>query len=113
MEPQCGQLDSFGGCSVARLEVPPLTPMLSTAGSELRSHPVVIGIGVAAAACAVLGAAAIERGQLRAESPALAAFTIVAGVSFISAGLIASSRRPERWTGALMVGAGFTLFAGT
>lgn len=81
--------------------------------SELRSHPVVVGIGVAAAACAALGAAALQRGQLRAESPALAAFTIVAGVSFISAGLIAASRRPERWTGVLMVGAGFTLFAGT
>jgi uncharacterized membrane protein YhiD involved in acid resistance len=63
---------------------------------ELRSHPVVIGIGAAAAVCATLGAAAIQRGQLRAESPVLAAFTIVAGVSFISAGLIASSRRSER-----------------
>lgn len=93
--------------------IPPLMATLSTAGSELRSHPVVITIGAAAAACAVLGAAAIQRGQLRAESPVLAAFTIVAGVSFVSAGLIASSRRPERWTGVLMVGAGFTLFAGT
>jgi signal transduction histidine kinase len=80
---------------------------------ELRSHPVVIMIGVAATACAVLGAAAIQRGQLRAESPALAAFTIVAGVSFVSAGLVASFRRPEWWTGVLMVGAGFVLFAGT
>ena len=87
--------------------------MLSTAGSELRSHPVVVSIGAVTAACAVLGAAAIERGQLRAESPTLAAFTIVAGVSFVSAGLVASFRRSERWTGVLMVGAGFTLFAGT
>ena len=60
---------------------------LAAAGTELRSHPIVIGIGAAAAACAALAAAAIERGQLRAESPALAAFTIVAGVSFVSAGL--------------------------
>jgi signal transduction histidine kinase len=37
----------------------------------------------------------------------------VAGVSFVAAGLVASSRRPERWTGALMIGAGFVLFAGT
>jgi signal transduction histidine kinase len=73
----------------------------------------VIGIGAAAAGCAALGAAAIERSQLRGDSPALAAFTVVAGVSFVAAGLVASSRRPERWTGALMMGAGFALFAGT
>jgi signal transduction histidine kinase len=73
----------------------------------------VIGIGAAAAVCATLGAAAIQRGQLRAESPVLAAFTVVAGVSFVAAGLVASARRPERWTGGLMVGAGFALFAGT
>jgi signal transduction histidine kinase len=85
----------------------------AAAGTELRSHPIVIGFGAAAAVCAALGAAAIERGQLRADSPALAAFTIVAGVSFIAAGLVASARRRERWTGTLMVGAGFVLFAGT
>jgi signal transduction histidine kinase len=85
----------------------------AAAGTELRSHPIVIGIGAVAAVCAALGAAAIERGQLRADSPALAGFTIVAGVSFIAAGLIASALRRERWTGALMVSAGFVLFAGT
>src|SRR3954466_6581423 len=90
----------------------PLTS-LAAAGTELRSHPIVIGIGAAAVACAALAAAAIERGQLRTEGPALSAFTIVAGVSFVSAGLAASARRPERWTGALMIGAGFALFAGT
>jgi hypothetical protein len=73
----------------------------------------VIGIGAAALACAVLAAAAIQRGQLRGDSPTLAAFTIVAGVSFVSAGLVASARRSERWTGLLMIGAGFALFAGT
>ncbi|MGZ4384744.1 MAG: sensor histidine kinase, partial [Gaiellaceae bacterium] len=72
-----------------------------------------IGIGAAAAACAALAAATVARGQLRTEGPALAAFTVVAAVSFVSAGLVASSRRPERWTGALMIGAGFALFAGT
>ena len=61
----------------------------------------------------MLALAAIERGQLRGDSPALATFTVVAGVSFVAAGLVASSRRRERWTGALMVGAGFALFAGT
>src|SRR3954466_4264470 len=86
---------------------------LAVAGAEFRSHPIVIGIGAAAAACAALAAASIQRGQLRTEGPALATFTIVAGISFVSAGLVASARRPERWTGALMVGAGFALFAGT
>src|SRR5437773_11411111 len=75
----------------------PLTS-LAAAGTELRSHPIVIGIGAAAVACAALAAAAIQRGQLRTEGPALAAFTIVAGVSFVSAGLVASARRRERWT---------------
>src|SRR5439155_20425682 len=89
----------------------PLTA-LTAAGKELRSHPIVIGIGAAAVACVALAAAALQRGQLRTEGPALAAFTIVAGVSFVSAGLVASARRPERWTGALMIGAGFALFAG-
>jgi signal transduction histidine kinase len=84
---------------------------IAAAGTEVRSHPIVIGIGAAAVACAALGAAAIQRGQLRTEGTALAAFTIVAGVSFVSAGLLASARRPERWTGALMIGAGFALFA--
>jgi len=86
---------------------------VATAGTELRRHPIVIAIGVAAAVCAVLGAAAVERGQLRGDSRALAVFTIVAGVSFVAAGLVASSQRRERWTGALMLGAGFALFAGT
>jgi signal transduction histidine kinase len=73
----------------------------------------VSGIGVAAVASAALGAAAIQQGQLRGDDPALAVFTVVAAVSFVSAGVAASARRPERWTGALMVGAGFALFAGT
>src|SRR5256885_8092404 len=81
-------------------------------GRELRSPPIVFGIGAAAAAWAALAAAAIQRGQLRTEGPALSTFTIVAGISFVSAGLIASARRRERWTGALMIGAGFALFAG-
>src|SRR4051812_47152680 len=92
---------------------PLLTSTLAAANTELRTHPIVIGIGAAAVACAVLAAAAIARGPLRADSPALATFTVFAGVSFVAAGLVASSRRSERWTGALMVGAGFVLFAGT
>jgi signal transduction histidine kinase len=60
----------------------------------------------------VLGALAIEQGQLRDQSSTYAVLTIVAGVSFIVAGLAAWSRRSERWTSTLMVGAGFVLFAG-
>src|SRR2546426_11469837 len=87
----------------------PLTS-LAAVGTELRSHPIVIGIGAAAVACAALAAAAIQRGQLRTEGPALAAFTVAAGVSFVSAGLVASAPRPERWAGAPRTAAGFALF---
>ena len=89
-----------------------LTPVAS-AGTELRSRTLAIGIGASAVISAVLAAAAIQWDELRSDSPALTAFTIVAGVSFVSAGLVASARRRERWTGALMIGAGFALFAGT
>jgi signal transduction histidine kinase len=85
----------------------------AAAGTDLRSHPIVVGIAAAAVVCTALAAASIERGQLRGDDPSLAAFTVVAGISFVSAGLVASARRRERWTGSLMIGAGFALFAGT
>src|SRR5256885_11114596 len=88
----------------------PLTS-LAAAGTEIRSHPIVIGIGAAVVACAALATAAIQRGQLRTEGPALAAFTIVAGISFVSAGPVASARRPRRRTGALMIRARLARFA--
>ena len=73
-----------------------------------------IGIGTAAAVCTALGAVAIERGPLRGDSPpSVAAFTVASGISFVAAGLVAWFRRRERWTGALMVGTGFVLYAGT
>jgi signal transduction histidine kinase len=65
-----------------------------------------------ATGCAVLGAFAIEQGQLRDHSRTYATLTVLAGASFIVAGLAAWSRRSERWTGSLMVVAGFVLFAG-
>lgn len=87
---------------------------IATAGFDLRAHPIAIGIGAAAAACAVLGVAAIEHGQLRGDSPpSVAAFMVASGISFVAAGLVASFRRPERWTGTLMVATGFVLYAGT
>jgi signal transduction histidine kinase len=81
--------------------------------AEVRLHPFAVAIGVAATACATFGAVAIHRGQVRDDSTALAALTIVAGASFVLAGLVAWGRRPERRTGALMVGTGFVLFGGT
>ena len=47
------------------------------------------------------------------QQPAVAALTILAGLSFVGAGLVAWRSRPERLTGALMVATGFALFAGT
>ena len=90
----------------------PLTALAGT-GAQLRAHPVVIATGAAAFACAALAIVSVEQGQLRGDAVSLARFTIVAGVSFICAGLIASARRPERWTGSLMIAAGFALFAQT
>ena len=87
---------------------------LAAAGTEVRSHPIAIGVGAAAAACAVVGFAAIEHGQLRGDSPpSVAAFTVASGVSFVAAGLVASFRRPEKWTSTLMIATGFVLYAGT
>jgi signal transduction histidine kinase len=89
-----------------------LTSTLIATRTEIRSHPFVALIGAVTVCCVLLGAAAIGAGQLRGENRALAVFTIVAGISFIVAGLAASSRRPEKSTGILMVGSGFALFAG-
>jgi signal transduction histidine kinase len=73
----------------------------------------VVGVVAATVICAVVAGAAIERGRLRGDSPTLAAFTVVAAVSFVSAGLVALARRHERWTGSLMIAAGFAIFAST
>jgi signal transduction histidine kinase len=94
------------------MEGSPLTPLPAT-GPQLLAHPVVVVTGAAALVSAALAVVAVEHGQLRGDDMSLARFTIVAGVSFICAGLLASSRRPERWTGSLMIAAGFALFAGT
>ena len=50
---------------------------------------------------------------MRDNSTAVAALTILAGVSFVGGRPRRLARRPERLTGALMVGTGFALFAGT
>src|SRR6478736_2161274 len=72
-----------------------------------------LAIGVAAAAWATFGIIAIERGEIRDNTTEIAVLTILAGLSFVGAGLVAWRDRPERLTGALMIGTGFALFAGT
>src|SRR4029077_2799397 len=59
------------------------------------------------------GVVAIERGEVRDNSTAVAALTILAGLSFVGAGLVAWRGRPEPLTGALVVVTGFALFGGT
>src|SRR5436190_18642368 len=98
------------GASVVRvLTMTGLTP----GAVETRARAFGLAIGVAAAAWATFGVIAIERGEIRDNTTAFAALTVLAGVSFVGAGLVAWRGRPERLTGALMIGIGFALFAGT
>jgi signal transduction histidine kinase len=89
------------------------TTGLTPGAVETRARAFGLAIGVAAAAWATFGVVAIERGEVRDNTKALAALTILAGLSFVGAGLVAWRGRPERVTGALMIGTGFALFAGT
>src|SRR3954463_9033978 len=86
---------------------------LTPGAVETRARAFGLAIGVAAAAWATFGVIAIERGEIRDNTTAVAALTILAGLSFVGAGLVAWRGRPERLTGALMVGTGFALFGGT
>jgi signal transduction histidine kinase len=89
------------------------TTSLTPGAVERRARTFGPAISVVAAAWAAFGVVAIERGEIRDNSRALAVLTIVAGLSFVGAGLVAWRSRPERLTGALMVGTGFALFGGT
>ena len=71
---------------------------------------VVIAAAVAAAAA---GTVALAHGAARDQTTTLAAVTLLAALSFVGSGLVAWRRRPQVWTGALMVAAGFCLFAGS
>ena len=71
---------------------------------------VVIAAAVAAAAA---GTVALAHGAARDQTTTLAALTLLAALSFVGSGLVAWRRRPQVWTGALMVAAGFCLFAGS
>src|SRR5262245_54894262 len=89
------------------------TTSLTPGAAEAPARALGRAIVGAAAAWATFGVLAIERGELRDNSTALAALTLLAALSFVGAGLVAWRGRPERVTGALMVGTGFALFAGT
>jgi signal transduction histidine kinase len=78
-----------------------------------RARVFTLAVSVAAAAAATGGVVAIAAGVVRNDTRTLAAVTLVAGVSFVASGLVAWRRRPHEWTGALMVAAGFALFAGS
>jgi signal transduction histidine kinase len=67
-------------------------------------------VAAVTAVCVVLGIVAIATDHVRGSAP-LAAVTIVSGVVCIAAGLVAGARRSERFTGALMIAAGFAVFA--
>ena len=98
------------GASVVRVVT---TTGLTPGAVETRARAFGLAIGVAAAAWATFGVIAIERGEIRDNTTAVAVLTILAGLSFVGAGLVAWRGRPERLTGALMIGTGFALFAGT
>ena len=89
------------------------TTELTSGAVETRARAFGFAIGVAAAAWATFGVVAIQRGEVRDNTTAVAALTILAGLSFVAAGLVAWRGRPERLTGGLMVGTGFAIFAGT
>jgi signal transduction histidine kinase len=68
-------------------------------------------VSAAAAAAATAGVVALAHGAAREQTTTLAAVTLLAALSFVGSGLIAWRRRPEVWTGALMVAAGFCMLA--
>jgi signal transduction histidine kinase len=70
-------------------------------------------VSAAALVAATAGLVAIAHGAARDQTTTLAAVTLVAALSFVASGLVAWRRRPEVSTGALMVAAGFCIFAGS
>ena len=78
-----------------------------------RARAFTAAVSLTAAAAAAGGVVAIAAGVVRNDTRTLAAVTLVAALSFVGSGLVAWRRRPDVWTGALMVAAGFALFAGS
>lgn len=77
-----------------------------------RARAFTVAVSAAAIAAAAGGGVALLSGAPHTDTTALAAVALVAGLSFVGSGLVAWRRRPEVWTGALMVGGGFAIFAG-
>jgi signal transduction histidine kinase len=78
-----------------------------------RARAFTAAVSLVALAAAAGGVVAIAAGVVRNDTRTLAAVTMVAALSFVGSGLVAWRRRPDVWTGALMVAAGFALFAGS
>jgi len=78
-----------------------------------RARAFTAAVSLTAAAAAAGGVVAIAAGVVRNDTRTLAAVTLVAALSFVGSGLVAWRRRPDVWTGALMIAAGFALFAGS
>jgi signal transduction histidine kinase len=76
-----------------------------------RARMFTAGVAAAAVGAAVAGTVALAHGAARDQTTTLAAVTLLAALSFVGSGLVAWRRRPEVWTGALMVAAGFCMFA--
>jgi signal transduction histidine kinase len=80
-------------------------------GSPRRSQVITAAVAAGAFGLAVVGVLALAQGQVRVGTSAQAVLQIVAGLSFVGCGLIASRRRPDISTGRLMMVAGFLVFA--
>ncbi|MGN6167774.1 MAG: sensor histidine kinase [Solirubrobacteraceae bacterium] len=78
-----------------------------------RARAFTVAVSAVAIAAAAVGAVALANGAARTDTTTLAAVTQIGGLSFVGSGLVAWRRRPEVWTGPLMVGGGFAIFAGS
>jgi signal transduction histidine kinase len=78
-----------------------------------RARAFTLAVSGAALAAVAAGAVALAHGAARDQTTTLAAVTLLAACSFVASGLVALRRRPDAWTGALMIGAGFALFGGS
>ena len=76
-----------------------------------RARMFTAGVAAAAVGAAAAGTVALVHGAARDQTTTLAAVTLLAALSFVGSGLVAWRRRPEVWTGALMVAAGFCMLA--
>jgi signal transduction histidine kinase len=77
-----------------------------------RARAFTVAVSAVAIAAATLGTAALASGPPHTDTTTLAAVTLLGGLSFVGSGLVAWRRRPEVWTGAVMVGGGFAIFIG-